>query len=50
MYQGMRIKRCDHRAAAAALIADIKERTGIEWNIVATGCMPDGSGYSFIVQ
>lgn len=42
--------RGNHEAAANALIADIKERTGIEWNIVAVGSLPDDSGYAFIIQ
>lgn len=40
----------NHKAAADALIADLKERTGIEWKIVAVGCLPDDTGYAFIIQ
>ena len=40
----------NHKAAADALIADLKERTGIDWAIVATGSVPTGPGYAFIIQ
>lgn len=42
--------RGNHEAAAKALIADIKDRTGVEWEIVAAGNTPDDSGYAFIIQ
>ena len=45
-----RLESENHRAAAEALIADLKDRTGCEWKIVASGNMPDGSGYAFIIQ
>lgn len=40
----------NHKAAADALIADLKERTGIDWTIIATGSVPDDTGYAFIIQ
>lgn len=40
----------NHKAAADELIADLKERTGIDWTIVAVGDLPDGTGYAFIIQ
>lgn len=40
----------NHKAAADALITDLKERTGIDWTIVAYGCVPDDTGYAFIIQ
>lgn len=40
----------NHEAAAKALIADIKERCGIDWNIKATGNLPDDTGYAFIIE
>lgn len=39
-----------HTEAANALIADLKERTGIEWEIIASGETPDGTGFAFIIQ
>ena len=39
-----------HTEAANALVADLKERTGIEWNIVACGETPDGTGFAFIIE
>lgn len=39
-----------HTEAANALVADLKERTGIEWNIIASGETPDGTGFAFIIK
>lgn len=40
----------NHKAAAYALIADLKERADVAWSIVAVGELPDGTGYAFIIQ
>lgn len=39
-----------HTLAAVALIAKIKEATGIEWKIVASGETPDSTGFAFIIK
>lgn len=39
-----------HTEAANALIADLKARTDIEWNIIASGETPDGTGFAFIIK
>lgn len=39
-----------HTAAVNTLIADLKARTDIEWNIIASGETPDGTGFAFIIK
>lgn len=39
-----------HTMAAEALIAKLKETTGNEWTIVASGDTPDGTGFAFIIK
>lgn len=39
-----------HTLAAEALIAKLKETTGNEWTIVASGETPDTTGFAFIIQ
>lgn len=39
-----------HTAAANALIEKLKLATDIEWNIIASGETPDGTGFAFIIQ
>lgn len=39
-----------HTEAANALIADLNERTGTDWEIIASGETPDGTGFAFIIK
>lgn len=39
-----------HKIAAEQLIVKLKMTTGNDWDIVASGETPDGSGYAFIIK
>lgn len=39
-----------HTKAANALIADLESRADVNWKIVASGQLPDGENYAFIIE